>query len=218
MAQEIKQGQIVAYLTEKARASTREGWSRELDKVWDSMAADLKKHKSFLGMKALWNIENNQEIVVLAYWDNLADRLAYEKTAAGGVRARMETTLQGPPPRPKYEVLRAKGAGLDGIKLGHIVAILSARSYAATRAAFERDMAKVWEEATGVLAGRPGFVAAHALWSIEGTRDAKVLGVWNTLDARLSYEGSVAGHVRGRFESLLEPPYPRPKYAVVKST
>jgi len=218
MAQEIQQGQIVAYLTGKARASTREGWARDLDGVWEEMTAPLKKHRSFMGMKALWNIENTQEIVVLAYWDNLADRLAYEKAAAAPVRARMETTLQGPPPRPKYEIMRAAGAGLEGIRVGHIAAILTARSRARTRADFERDLAKVWEEATRIASAQPGFVASQVLWSIENTREARVMGFWETLNARLAYERSVSGQVRSRFESVLEPPYPRPKYVVVRST
>ncbi|MBI4307280.1 MAG: antibiotic biosynthesis monooxygenase [Chloroflexi bacterium] len=218
MAQVIEQGNIVAFLIGGARAATREGWARDLDGVWHEMAAALKKQKGFLGMKALWNIEDNQEIIVLAYWDNLEDRLAYERTAAGGVRARMETTLQGPPPRPKYEVMRARGASLDGVKVGQIAAVLTARSHASTRAAFDQDLKKVWEEATGIASMRPGFVAAQALWSIENTRQAHIVGFWESLDNRLSYEGSVAGPVRARFESILEPPYPRPKYVIVKST
>ncbi|MDO8531483.1 MAG: hypothetical protein Q7T26_04835 [Dehalococcoidia bacterium] len=217
MALDIKPGNIVAVLSGKAKATTSEAWSRALDTVWPQQQAVLRAQKGFIDCKALWNIENNQEILVLAYWNSLVERLAYEKSAAARPRALMETTLQGPPPRPKFEVLQSRGAGLDRIKEGHIVAIMSAKSRAPTRDEYAREIARIWDKATRPLETQKGFLSAQVLYNIEGTRLAHVMGFWATLEQRLAYEGSISRQVRGPFESITESPYPRPKYVVVKS-
>ncbi len=217
MTLDVRPGNTVAVLVGKARAKSAEEWSRALDPVWPQQQAVLRAQKGFMDCKALWNIENNQEIIVLAYWNSLPERLAYEKAAAAAPRALMETTLQGPPPRPKFEVLQSRGVGLDKIKEGHIVAIMSAKSRAATRDEFVGEMARIWDKATRPLETQKGFLAVQTFYSIEGTRLTHTLGFWATLKERLAYEGSISRQVRGPFESITLPPYPRPKYVVVKS-
>lgn len=218
MTHVVKPGNIIAYLTGKAKASTAEAWVRDLDKVWDAMTEVTFNQKGFLAMKALWNLDNSRNILVLAFWNSLPERLAYEKAAAGGVRANMETTLVGPPPRPKYEVVRAMGAPLEGIKVGHVAAILSAKARATTVADYSRELDRVWSGATDILTKRPGNIGAHVLYSIEGTREVHSIGYWASLADRIAYENSVSRQVQGRFEQTLEPPYPRPRYIIVKTT
>ena len=103
----LEKGMIVALFHARAKAKTHEEWDRDLGEVWDDTAAILKNQKGFVGMKALWAIDDSGEVIVMGIWDNLADRLAYESTVAGKVRASIETTLEKRPERPKYVVVKS---------------------------------------------------------------------------------------------------------------
>ncbi|MFH1485293.1 MAG: antibiotic biosynthesis monooxygenase [Chloroflexota bacterium] len=107
MANTLDKGMIVALLHAKAKAKTREEWGKALDKFWADDLALLKKQRGFVGAKALWAIDDSGEVVVMGIWDNLEDRLAYEKTVAEHVRANIETTIEKRPARPKYVVVRS---------------------------------------------------------------------------------------------------------------
>ena len=103
----LEEGMIVALFHAKAKAKTQEEWDKALAKVWDDSVSMLKSQKGFVGMKALWSIDDSGEVVVMGIWENLVDRLAYESTLAGKVRANIETTLEKRPERPKYVVLKS---------------------------------------------------------------------------------------------------------------
>lgn len=108
MGNELKEGTIVAMFRAKAKAKSRDEWRKELDKFWDEDVSIIKTQKGFVGMRALWALDDSGEVVLMGIWDNLEDRLAYEQGVAKKVRSKMEATLEGGrPERPKYVVVKA---------------------------------------------------------------------------------------------------------------
>lgn len=219
MGQKLRQGRIVLGMRGKAKAFTSDKWRRDLDNVWDEIAPTMRKQKGFLGVKALWSIANNQEILLLADWDSLADRLAYENSVAGGLRARMETILQGMPSRPKYRMVRDTKVELSDIKDGHFVTSLTASSRASSPAEFERDLSSVWDRLgkTDTSHTDSPFLGAQIIWSIDGTREACLLAFWRSLEKQSACEAAPPFQTGAKFQDILEPPVEHAKYVVVKS-
>lgn len=219
MGQGFRQGYIVLGMKGKAKAPTRDKWSQDLDDVWDEIAPVMRKQKGFLGVKALWNIANNQEMLVLAYWESLADRLAYENSVAGGLRARMETILQGMPSRPKYRMLLDTKVDLSDIRDGHLVTSLTATSRASSPAEFEHDLRNVWDRPGKIDASHTEspFLGAQVIWSIDGTREACLLAFWRSLEKQSTNETVASFQAGAKFQEILEPPIVHSQYVIVKS-
>ncbi|MDO8532495.1 MAG: hypothetical protein Q7T26_10115 [Dehalococcoidia bacterium] len=219
MGQGFRQGYIVLGMKGKTKASTRDKWSQDLDNVWDEIAPVMRKQKGFLGVKALWNIANNQEMLLLAYWERLADRLAYENSVAGGLRARMETILQGMPSRPKYRMIRDTRVELSDIKGGHLVTSLTATSRASSPAEFEHDLGKVWDRPGRIDASHTDspFLGAQVIWSIDGTREACLLTFWRSLEKQSTHETTAPFQTGAKFQEILEPPIVHSQYVIIKS-
>lgn len=57
----MDEGTVVAMFRAKTKAKTREEWLQELDKFWEHDVSVIKSRKGFIGMKALWPLDDSGE-------------------------------------------------------------------------------------------------------------------------------------------------------------
>lgn len=205
-------GRIVAHFRGHATAASAAQWDREVALVWDSVATTVLGQAGFLSTKTFWNQDDSGDVVMLAYWNSLAERLAYERAASGGVRASMETTLREVPVRLKYELVGATGVPLGKLQAGVSAGILSGRGKAASAGALAEEADRLQSAANA--AQRPaGHLGTHVLFSTDGQCTVQVLNFWRDAAAL-----NAAWPTREPHEALLVPGFERQRYVIVRST
>ena len=103
------------------------------------------------------------------------------------------------------------------LKEGLIAAIIVEKAKAKTQDEWEKQMAPAFERACQMLSQNPGFKGMLAFWNTENNGDVVMMGLWDSLEKRMNYEGASASSVRELFNPLFEEIPKRPRYVLTHS-
>ena len=103
------------------------------------------------------------------------------------------------------------------MRKGNVIAIATARAKARTRQEWEKAVEGVWADAVRELRANAGFMGLLALWNNDDSRQASVIGVWDTMEHRMAYEARSSTYVRGLFNAIFEEVPQRPRWIITKA-
>lgn len=103
------------------------------------------------------------------------------------------------------------------MQTGNVAAILTAHAKAHSRKDWEQAVEQLWPQALGELSKNPGFLGLITLWNNDDSREVAVIGLWDTMEHRMEYEGRSSEYVRGLFNNLFQSVPDRPRFIVSKA-
>ena len=214
----IMAGAGVLVLRQDVDCADRGTWEKNLSSCWRDVARLLTHIQGCYGLKALWNIDDSGDTLFLFYWDTAERCLVFSKSTGGReIATELRRSLRAPKKNQPCIVVNAEGVSTEVMKPGTLLAVLTAKAKSKKREAFAAELAPVYSATGESLHTQDGFIGHHALWDLDDSRGVHAIAVWESLEKRLAYERTIAPGVRGRTETVLEGPFPRPKYVVVKT-
>ena len=103
------------------------------------------------------------------------------------------------------------------LKPGVVAALFNAQARAATREAWEQDVAAIWDRAVDLLKQNRGFKGIVTLWNSDDSREVCVIGLWEDMETRLAYERGSASDVGDLFNGIFQAVPHRPRFLVTRS-
>src|ERR1700760_3794270 len=101
---------------------------------------------------------------------------------------------------------------------GYIMAIFFANAKMKNRQEWNAALDGVWPELLAELRTNPGFKGMVATWNVDDSGEVSVIGLWETMEARLGFEKRSSTKVRAIFESLMQAMPNRYRFEVTKAT